>query len=233
MKRIMALIGTGKKSRPATTPRLPDTESAGLVLQSRQQMIQAVHWLAMTVLLTGGVSVIALSAALWLLFQKPDPVYFATRTNGELIPLVPLDEPHLGTAQILHFATQAVTRSNTFDFANYRQQLTEVRDYFTDEGYQAFVEALNSSGNLKLVINRRMTTTAVANGGVIIDQGLSSSSRTDSYMWRVQIPLVMTYQSSEESQVQDLIVQIDITRIPTWKNEWGVAIQRMITRSNR
>ncbi len=233
MKKIMALLGAGKRTGPTITPLLPDSESAGRVLQTRQQMIQTVRWLAMTVLVTGVASVITLTAAIWMLFQKPEPVYFATRTNGELIPLVPLHEPHLGTAQILHFATQAVTRANTFDFANYRLQLTEVRDYFTDEGYQAFVEALNASGNLKLVINRRMTTTAVANGGVIIDQGLSSSSRSDSYMWRVQIPLVITYQSSEESQVQDLIVQLEITRIPTWKNEWGVAIRRMITRSNR
>ena len=233
MKKLLALLGAGRQGRPATTPVLPDVESAALVLQTRQQMIQAIRWLALTVLATGLVSVLTITATIWLLFQQPEPVYFATRTNGELIPLVPLHEPHLGTEQIIHFATQAVTRANTYDFANYKRQLTEVRDYFTDDGYTAFVEALNASGNLKLVINRRMTTTAVANGGVIVQQGLSSSARSGSYMWRVQIPLVITYQSSEESQVQDLIVQLDITRIPTWKNEWGVAVHRLITRSSR
>ena len=214
-------------------PRAKTIDNAALVLHSRRQMIEAVRYLAMTVLATGLISVLALAAALFLVWQKPEPVYFATRTGGELIPLVPLSEPHLGTEQIIHFATQAVTRANTYDFANYKQQLSEVRDYFTDDGYTAFVEALNASGNLKLVVGRRMVATAVANGGVIVQQGLSSSSRSESYMWRVQIPLVITYQSSEESQVQELVVQLDVIRIPTWKNEWGVAVGRLISRSSR
>lgn len=214
-------------------PRARATENAALVLHSRRQMIEAIRLLALTVLATGLISVIALGVALVLVWQKPEPVYFATRTGGELIPLVPLNEPHLGTEQIIHFATQAVTRANTYDFANYKQQLSEVRDYFTDDGYTAFVEALNASGNLKLVVGRRMVATAVANGGVIVQQGLSRSSRSESYMWRVQIPLVITYQSSEESQVQELVVQLDIIRIPTWKNEWGVAVGRLISRSSR
>lgn len=230
MKKIMAWMGIRGQARDNSVPR---HENAAMELYSRQQLIEAISRLSMTIVAIGIVSTIALLAALILLWQKPEPVYFATRTNGELIPLVPLHEPHLGTEQIIHFATQAVTRANTYDFANYKVQLTEVRDYFTDDGYTAFVEALHASGNLKLVIGRRMTTTAVANGGVIVQQGLSGSGDQDSYMWRVQIPLVITYQSSEESQIQELIVQLDVTRIPTWKNEWGVAVKRLISRASR
>ena len=214
-------------------PRVRKPEDAAFVLHSRRQMIEAIRLMSMTILVMGLISTFALGVSLFMVWQKPEPVYFATRTGGELIPLVPLHEPHLGKEQILHFAVQAVTRANTYDFANYKQQLTEVRDYFTDEGYTAFVEALDASGNLKLVVGRRMVATAVANGGVIVQQGLSSSSRTESYMWRVQIPLNITYESSEESQVQELVVQLDIIRIPTWKNEWGVAVSRLISRSSR
>ena len=213
------------------TPRT-STGATGAML-ARQSLIQTIRLMAGAVIVTSLISTIVLGFSIWVLLNKPSPIYFATRTDGELVHLVPLNEPHLSSTQILHFATQAITRANTFDFAHYKTQLTEVRQYFTDEGFDAFVKDLNDSGNLQLVIERRMTTSAVANGGSIIAQGRTGNRRDGTYLWRVQVPLVVTYESSQERQTQNLIVQVDITRVPTWSNSWGVAVKRFVTRSER
>ena len=198
-------------------------------IRSRQALTHAVSMLSWITMAAVGVAIVSVCLAFWALLRTPEPVYFATRTDGALVAIIPLDQPHISDNQVLNFATDVITGALTLDFANYRQELATRRDQFTEAGFNAFVNALESSGNLDLLRNRRMASTAVANSAFIIDKGRSGNG----YLWRVEVQVAVTYESSSERQHQQLVGLLDVVRIPTWQNEWGVAVSRFLARTTR
>lgn len=112
----------------------------------------------------------------YLAVSRPEPRYFATTTDGQLLPLVPLDKPHQSAAEVSNFAVKAVTTSLTYDFANYRADFNNALQHFTKPtGWNQFVEAVQKSQMHDLVQTRRLNTTAVANNAVMVLRSKASS----------------------------------------------------------
>lgn len=175
-------------------------------------------------------TVLSLAAAITLLLTKPEPRYFATQQNGQILPLVPMNEPYLAPNQVTSFAVEAVTRSFTLDFANYRTDLQDAsRFYVQPEGWNLFLDALQQSGNLDLVKNKRMNATAVAQSATITKEGVAEDGR---YHWYVQLPLRVTYESASEVANQNMVVTAEVVRVPTYENIYGIALYRVIARAN-
>ncbi|MEW5423990.1 type IVB secretion system apparatus protein IcmL/DotI [Amorphus sp. 3PC139-8] len=173
---------------------------------------------------------IAIVVTIFVVTNKPEPRYFATQTNGRILPLVPLDQPMLTSAQITAFAAEAVTAALTIDFANYRRDLKAAEPYFQHpEGWDNFLTALEKSGTLKYIVANRMVATAVANGASIINSG----SLNGQYSWRLQIPVTVTYESSSETARQDLLVELLIRRLQTYETPNGVGVVRINVNANR
>lgn len=171
-------------------------------------------------------TVVSVGAAAYLATHRPEPRYFATTTNGQILPLVALDKPHLNANEVANFATQAVTAALTYSFTNYRADLTAVQKYFTQPaGWNSFIDALDKSGQLEMVKERRLNTTAVAQDAVILSQGPNARGV---YQWVVQIPLRITYESASEVSGQDLLVTVTINRMETYQTPEAVAINRFI-----
>ncbi|MDE0254115.1 MAG: type IVB secretion system apparatus protein IcmL/DotI [Rhodospirillaceae bacterium] len=209
-----------------------DAESGGLAaaLRNRWALSAAVRAMAIACAAMALVSALSVAVALWALSSRPEPRYFATRTSGELVQLVPLGEPHLADSQVVNFAVDAITRAFSIDFANYRRELSDINPFFTEAGYRAFLAELDRSGTLDLIRGRRMTSAAVANGGVVVAKGLAGSGR---YVWRIEIPLTVTYQSASERQVQKTTYLAEVERVPTWTTDWGVAVSRIVGQQRR
>jgi intracellular multiplication protein IcmL len=162
----------------------------------------------------------------WLAFSRPEPRYFATTSDGQLLPLVPLDRPHQSAAEVSNFAVKAVTTSLTYDFANYRADFNNALQYFTKPaGWNQFVEAVQKSQMLDLVQSRRLNTTAVANNAVIVREGINDRGV---YEWIVQIPLRVTYQSASEVTGQNFMITVNIERLQTYESPYAMAISRFI-----
>jgi len=162
----------------------------------------------------------------WLVFSRPEPRYFATTSDGQLLPLVPLDRPHQSAAEVSNFAVKAVTTSLTYDFANYRADFNNALQYFTKPtGWNQFVEAVQKSQMLDLVQSRRLNTTAVANNAVIVREGINDRGV---YEWIVQIPLRVTYQSASEVTGQNFMITVNIERLQTYESPYAMAISRFI-----
>lgn len=217
---------------PATKERELDQGSGSLAaaMRNRWAMAAATRSMAVACIASSLVSAVALGVAVWALANKPAPRYFATRTTGELVQLVPLDRPHLADSQAVNFAVDAMTRAFSLDFANYRKELAELEPLFTDDGYDAFLSEISRSGTLDLIVARRMTSSAIANGGVVVAKGVAESGR---YVWRIEIQLTVTYQSSSESQTQKSILLVQVVRVPTWTTDWGVAVSRVVGQQQR
>ncbi len=162
---------------------------------------------------------------IYIVNNPPTPKYFATSTDGRIMPLVPLNRPNLSAAALLQWANTAAIAVYTYNFVNYRQALQAASDYFTPDGWKAFMDALQSSNNLNAVIDKKLIVSAVATGApVILEQGLLFGT----YTWRVQMPMLVTYQSASQFSQQSVTVTMLITRVPTLSSPLGIGIAQFI-----
>lgn len=151
----------------------------------------------------------------------PKPTYFATGPDGRITPLRPLSQPVVSTAALLQWANQAAVTAYSYDFVRYRKQLQTASQYFTPEGWQNFEAALKRSRNLETVITRKLVVTAVATGApVMLDQGRIGRR----YAWKVQMPMLVTYQSASTVFQQPLTVTMIISRVSMLNVPKGIAI---------
>lgn len=180
------------------------------------------------VAVAGMLSIVAASAvgaAAYLATNQPEARYFATTVDGHIQPLVALHEPHLSAEAVANFSVKAVTNALTYDFANYRDDFQSAQRWFTKPtGWNSFVEAVQSSGTLDLVKERRFNTTAVAQNAVIVSEGV----RNGVYEWLIQVPIKVAYQSSSEITSQNLMVTVRIQRLQTYQSPDAVAISQFV-----
>ena len=182
--------------------------------------------MTMVAVITSLTAVAGIGTAVYLSTHVPEPRYFATTADGRIQPLVPLNEPHLSADSVNRFAVQAVTNALTYDFANYRSDFQDAQKWFTKPaGWNSFVDAVNKSGTLDLVKDRRFSTTAIAQSAVIVREGVSDGV----YEWVVQMPLRITYQSASERTSQSLNVTVRLQRLQTYQSPYAVAIAQFIT----
>lgn len=173
----------------------------------------------------------AVVAAVLAVSAKPEPKYFAATEDGGILPLVPVSSPYLTDGQVTNFAVEAVTGALTIDFANWRKDLAATSAYFERPGgWNAFLDALERSGMLSYIRERRLVSTAVANGAAIVRSGLDGGKR---YSWTVQIPLNITYESASELSRDELLAEVEVARLPTWESPDAVGLTRIVVRPGK
>ncbi len=166
--------------------------------------------------------ILLIGAIIYIVINPPKPRYFATYANGSLAQMVPLDQPNMSVSALLQWVSTAVISVNTFDFVNYRDQLQKASEYFTSDGWQAYLSALQGSRNLDAVIQKKLTVTAVATGApVIVKAWLENGVVT----WQIQLPVLITYQSASNFVPQNNIIILKVKRISTLLNPSGIGIE--------
>ncbi|MGQ3888116.1 type IVB secretion system apparatus protein IcmL/DotI [Legionella sp. CNM-1927-20] len=161
----------------------------------------------------------------YLLTHPPAPKYFATSINGRITPLFPLDEPNQSDSAVLQWANQAAIAAFTYNFVNYRDELQAASGFFTAEGWQQFLDALQQSNNLDAVKAKKLIVSAVATRApIILQKGLLNGR----YSWRVQMPLLVTYQSASEFSQQNNVVTMLVTRVSTLNSPRGIGIAQFV-----
>lgn len=155
--------------------------------------------------------------------MQPKPTYFATSESGKLNELIPLDIPYVSQELLLSFADQAAVRAYSFDFLNYEQQLEQASKYFTPAGFESFKQALQASGNLKVIQDKHLVVKAVVTDiPVILKEGVLPD--TNQYAWQVQIPMLVQYISASEKIQQPIVATLLIVRVSTLETRQGIAI---------
>jgi intracellular multiplication protein IcmL len=161
----------------------------------------------------------------YLISHQPEPKYFATSADGRITPIYPLTAPMVSDSALLQWANQAAVAAYTYNFSTYRKELQEASEYFTPEGWNDFQTALKSSRNLETVITKKLVVTAVATGApVILDRGVLNGH----YSWKVQMPLLVTYESASTTIQQPIVVTMLITRVSTLNVPKGIAIAQFV-----
>jgi len=161
----------------------------------------------------------------YMVTHPPKPVYFATSINGRITPLTALDEPNQSDSAVLQWAYQAAIASFSYNFVNYRNELQAASEFFTPNGWTEFTNALQQSNNLKAMIAKNLISSATATSApIVLRKGLIG----DRYAWRVQMPILVTYQSASEIQQERNVVTMLITRVSTLNSPRGIGIEQMI-----
>ena len=165
------------------------------------------------------------SILVYIILHPPAPKYFATSINGRITPLFPLNEPNQSDSAVLQWANQAAIAAFTYNFVNYRSELQASSGFFTPEGWNQFLTALQQSNNLDAVKAKKLIVSAVATRApIILQKGLLNGV----FAWRVQMPILVTYQSASEFSQQNNVVTMLITRVSTLNSPRGIGISQFV-----
>lgn len=179
----------------------------------------------LTLLIALIVNIVLASLLVYMITHPPAPKYFATSLNGRITPLFPLNEPNQSDSAVLQWANQAAIAAFTYNFVNYRDELQASSGFFTPEGWDQFLSALQQSNNLDAVKAKKLIVSAVATRAPII---LQKGVLNGSFSWRVQMPILVTYQSASEFTQQNNVVTMLITRVSTLNSPRGIGISQFV-----
>jgi len=202
------------------------TDDVAVLIRLRNEFYRDNYHRILMVLLLAFLTILLLIGALtYVVTHPPQAKYFATNSSGRIVPLVALNEPNLSKAALLQWANTAAVAAFTYNFVNFRQELQAASEFFTSAGWEAFVKSLTQSRNLAAVRAKNLVVSAVATGAPIILQEGVVSGR---YTWRVQMPMIVTYQSGSQISQQSLIITMLVTRISTLNSPQGIGIAQFI-----
>lgn len=153
--------------------------------------------------------------------------YFTVDAEGRLTPIIPLNAPFKTREQILNWASEAVTSAYTMDAANYVQRGEEISRYFTTDGFNEYVQAMNTSGTIELIKKETLIATAVP---LAVPSVINEGEVNGTYMWRVRVPIRVQYQTQGKGTTQNLMVTVVIQRLPTETTKYGVGISQFVSR---
>jgi hypothetical protein len=110
-----------------------------------------------------------------------------------------------------------------YDFVNYKSELQDNAQYFTENGWKNFLELLNSSIPYVTIMSAKLFVNGTADGApYVINEGLLAGR----YSWWVQTSVNINYSSR---YTQSLNLQVLVVRVPTLNNLYGVAIDNIIS----
>lgn len=205
------------------------TEDALTVVSLRNEFYRDSYRKVMVILLISVFLNMALGTLLYYMISHPPaPKYFATSINGRITPIYALDEPNQSDPSVSQWAIQAAIASFTYNFVDYRKNLQAASEFFTAEGWLNFMQALGSSNNLAAVKAKKLIASAVATGApVIMQKGLLNGR----YSWRIQMPILVTYQSPSVFTQNSYTVTMLIQRVSTLNSPQGIGISQIVVGS--
>lgn len=169
--------------------------------------------------------IIVASILFYQISHRPLPLFSAIQPNGDKMTLSAFDQPNMLPSTLLQWAGKAATAAYTFDFYNYEKQLAALRPYFTEEGWQDYLSKVTDV--LAQIKQRQLFVNGVISGTpVIANEGPLPGK---SYVWRIQIPYLVTYQAATVSSQQKYTILITLVRKePTALNPQGIGIDQFV-----
>lgn len=140
--------------------------------------------------------------------RKPQSYYFASTTDGRIIPLAPLQMPVISDEAVRSWVARNVPQIYTLDFVHYRQQYQRLRQYFTPFGWEQFTSAFSDQLN-KVVSQRLITSASPSNVAIITGKAVIDGV----FSWRIQMPLVISIQKGDSQSVERVILRLVVQRV--------------------
>lgn len=153
-------------------------------------------------------------------------IYFATTSDGRIIPIIPLTDEYRSKAEVITWAAETVRNVMRFDYANYRTHLQQSSYSFTTTGWDSFNKALKDSNMIEAVTVRKLVVDLDVKAAPEI---LSSGVRNGVYTWDLRIPVVIKLEGPESPQPTVASLLLRIVRVSTLQNPDGISIEQWVT----
>lgn len=215
-------------SQSAASPKNPAVVDPIYTVVTRNDYYRDGFRNLLVVTVLGGIAIIGLVMAVFAFVKlhQPKDKYFATTPDGRLIRMVPLSEANLSEAALMSWVAQAATEVMTFGFHDYKRRLQEASRHFTRGGWENFMTALTQSRILEAIdAHKQVVTTTPRSAPVLIQKGLTREGR---YFWRVQLPLIVTYQAGTNTRNEYMTIEVTVVRVSMLENPVGVGIDQWI-----
>lgn len=165
---------------------------------------------------------------LYLATHRPQPHYFAQNAQGGLTPIVSMDKPNESSGAILNFAAQSVLAVNTYDFANYRSQLSRAARGFTPNAWRRYVTQLKSTGTLSQVKKANLVvSSAISSAPVLQSDGVLYGT----YYWNVQVPFVVRFQGNDVDKSYSMLALVKVVRVSPIQVSRGIAVAQFVAQT--
>ena|SRR3990167_8953272 len=160
----------------------------------------------------------------------PQPAYFATTADGRMIMLHPLSDPSVPDNFVVQWATAAVQQTFSLDYVHWRQQLQEASNNFTPGGWKDFLTSLQSSNDLKTLIQLNMVSNITVTGS---PQILEKAVVGGHYAWKIDMPVLLTFYGKEHTLDMPMDVILIVVRMPVQDYPQRIAINNFLVKVNK
>jgi len=159
-------------------------------------------------------------------YFNPTNIAYYTDDNKQLrgFYLQTLAKPILKSEAILLWAQDATIAVNTLSSSNYENQLNSAfKQYFTDKGAQSLLSAYQARGTIDEIVAKKLSVTAVVQKPPVL---LGSTQLLGRTLWKIQLPILITYESLSDIKVDKQLVTLTMTSVPTTENPQGIAVDQ-------
>lgn len=216
----------GRAASPVDDP-LKDAMRMMAKAEKRQQMAPELMKSNLRIGVALLVSVTLNAGLVWALIQQPRD-YFAT-DSGRLVRLAPTSEPAWTQDDAIAFGSKALMRAFNLDFVHYREQVSSVAPFFSEDGHASYIQALTSSNIYDALRSERMNLTGTVGAGVVIRRGRLSDG---TWFWTMQYPMRLRLVGQTTSKPeQPFVFEITIQRVDPRQKPVGMEIRQMISRN--
>lgn|SRR3990167_4805821 len=171
------------------------------------------------------INVILASAIIDRYLNPPEPQYFATNAQYQLIKWHPLSDPVFDNNYVFQWVSNAVQQAFSLDFIHWREQLQTAANNFTNNGWYWFLSSYKSSGNLETLVKLQMVSNAAVTGAPeMLKQGVLDGR----YVWEISIPILVTYTNTKRTIPLPMKVTVIVTRVPVQDNPAQIAINQFV-----
>ena len=171
------------------------------------------------------VNVLLVGAILHRYFNPPEPQYFATNAQYQIIKWHPLSDPVVDDNYVLQWVTTAVRQSFSLDFIDWRKQLQSASINFTPSGWHWFLTAFKQSGDLDTLVKLNMVSDAVVTGSPVIQKKAVLNGR---FVWEIEMPMMITYTSVQKTIRQPLKITLLVERVSVVDSPYRIAINQFL-----
>jgi intracellular multiplication protein IcmL len=184
------------------------------------------HYQTFFIVLIGVVflGLIIVSILLYQTFHRPLPTYTAITSQGKKMVLTAENEPNLLPNTLITWASKAAVAAYTFNFVNYNKELSHAKSYFTEAGWEGYIAKIGPT--IETVQQNQLFVSGVVVGAPVISNQGDLPGR--GYVWRIQLPFLVTYQSAEKVSREYYTVIVTIVKVPTWINPTGIGIDQFV-----
>lgn len=167
----------------------------------------------------------------WLVWQVAHPPvkYFAT-LNGSVLAQYPTSEPAYSDDDVIAFGDKVVRSAFQLDFKNFRTQISDQQQKFSEGGFASYYSALtNSNLFAKVKTDKLLMSANITRKGMIYRRGREGSDGP--YIWEVQYPVTLSLDGQTRSlPPQNFIFTIRIQRTDVRLKSEGIEVASVVTR---